>query len=193
MGRSITGLMMSLFVLGFTFSYFVEKFKLEVFKAFPIWFLKQTIRFGNPQRSFLSIFLFIFLFNSGAIFLYMLSGLLIFFPVLIAFLAGTNIGIIVLQPIPAELKEGSIYRPKEGVVLSPFLILLTALVPLLELFVFCYSIAMGIQIASEMFLNFTINNAITVALPRIYMYVRLCVPLLFISALAEARVIREFE
>lgn len=181
-----------LFVLGFGFSYLVDKFDLTAFKAFPIWFLKQTIKFGNPSRSFLSIFLFIFLFNSIAICLYMLSGLLVLFPVLIAFLTGSNIGIIVLHPIPEELEQGSIYRAKGEVKLGPFLLLLMAMVPLIELFVFCYSIAMGLQMASSMLLDFTWQNATILAIPRITTYMRLCVPLLFISALAEARVIKEF-
>ncbi|MEE8638404.1 MAG: stage II sporulation protein M [Candidatus Margulisiibacteriota bacterium] len=182
-----------LFILGFGFSYFVEKFDLKVFKVFPIWFLKQTIRFANPSKSFTSIFLFIFLFNSIAICLYMLSGLLVLFPVLIAFLTGTNIGIIVLHPVPKELKEGSFYRPKPEIKFGPFLLLLTALVPIFELFVFCYSIAMGLEMASSMFLNFTWENAVILAIPRIKMYLMLCAPLLFISALAEARVIKEFK
>lgn len=181
-----------LFVLGFGFSYFVERFNLEVFRVFPIWFLRQTIRFAHPSRAFLSIALFIFFFNSVAICLYMLSGLLVVFPVLIAFLTGTNIGIIMLQPIPEELKEGTIYRAKENVKLGSFLLFLTVLVPLFELFVFCYSIAMGMEIASSMFLNFTWDNAVALAIPRIRTYLMLCVPLLFISALAEARVIKEF-
>ncbi len=186
-------LVLFLFVLGFGFSYLVEKFDLKAFKTFPIWFLEQTIRFANPNKSFILIFMFIFFFNSIAICVYMLSGLLVLFPVLIAFLTGTNIGIIVLHPIPEELREGSFYRPKENVKLGPFLLLLTALVPLFELFVFCYSIAMGMEMASSMFLSFTWENAVVLAVPRIKMYLMLCVPLLFVSALAEARVIKEFK
>jgi hypothetical protein len=185
-------LALCLFVLGFGFSYFVEKFEIRVLKAFPIWFLRQTARFGNPQRPFLFLFLFIFLFNSIAICLYMLSGLLVLFPVLIAFLTGTNIGIIILHPIPEDLKEGSIYRPRKEVKLGPFLMILTALVPLLELFVFCISIAMGLEMASSMLLDFSWQNGVTLAIPRLKTYVMVCVPLLFISALAEARVIKEF-
>jgi len=123
----------------------------------------------------------------------MLSGLLVIFPVIIAFLTGTNIGIIVMQPVPEELKEGSFYHPKKDVKLGPVLLFLTGIVPLLELFVFCYSMAMGMQMASAMFLNFTWENAVALALPRIRMYLILCVPLLFVSALAEARVIKEFK
>jgi len=182
-----------LFVSGFGFSYLVDKFDVKAFKAFPIWFLKQTIRFGNPSRSFLSIFLFIFLFNSIAICLYMLSGLLVLSPVLIAFLTGNNIGIIVLHPVPEELSQGSIYRAKGEVRLGPFLLLLLAMVPLIELFVFCYSIAMGMQMASSMLLDFSWANAVVLALPRILTYLIFCIPLLFISALAEARVIKEFK
>lgn len=182
-----------MFILGFGFSYLVEKFDLKAFKAFPVWFLKQTFRFANPNKNFIYIFSFIFLFNSGAICLYMLSGLLVLFPVLIAFLTGTNIGIIVMQPVPKELKEGSFYRPRKDVKLGPVLLLLTVLVPLFELFVFCYSIGMGLEMAPSMLLDFTWENAMILAIPRIRMYLVLCVPLLFVSALAEARVIKEFK
>jgi hypothetical protein len=181
-----------LFVLGFGFSYFVEKFDLKLFRIFPLRFLRFALRFASPGKGFIAIFLFVFLFNSTAIFLYMLSGLMVLFPVLIAFLTGTNIGIIVLHPLPEELREGNIYRPKEAVRLGPFLILLTALVPLLELFVFCFSIALGLEMASSMLLDFSWQNALALAIPRIMTYLRLCVPLLFISALAEARIINEF-
>jgi hypothetical protein len=189
-----------LFILGFGFSYFVEKFDIGVLKAFPVWFLRQTARFGNPQRPFLFLFLFIFLFNSIAICFYMLSGLLVLFPVLIAFLTGTNIGIIVLHPIPEDLKEGNIYRSRKEVKLGPFLMILAALVPLLELFVFCISMAMGLEMASEVFLRFPAINggeyirlAFVLAIPRLKTYLMVCVPLLFVSALAEARVIKEFK
>ena len=181
-----------LFVLGFGFSYLVEKFDLKAFKAFPVWFLGQTTRFANPRTNFILLFLFIFVFNSMAICLYMLSGLLVLFPVLIAFLTGTNIGIIVMQPVPEEVREGSFYRPRKELKLGPFLLMLAALVPLLELFVFCYAMAMGLQMASSMLLNFTFENAIALAIPGIKMYLMLCVPLLFLSALAEAKVIKEF-
>ena len=192
-------LALSLFVLGFGFSYFVEKFDLKIFKTFPLWFFKCAIKYGNPQRSFLSLFLFIFFFNSIAICLYMLSGVLVFLPFLIAFLTGLNIGIIVLEPVPEDLKQINVYRPREEVEMTPYLLLLSALVPLLELFVFCFSIAMGMEIAMEIFIEFPalnltqyFNLAIALAIPRLRMYLMLCVPLLFISALAEARVIREF-
>ncbi len=189
-----------LFVLGFGFSYFVEKFDLKAFKTFPIWFLGKIIRFANPSKPFLSIFLFIFLFNSIAICLYMLSGLLVVFPVLIAFLTGTNIGIIILYPLPDEVKGLNIYRPREAVSFGPFLALLTALVPLLELFAFCAAIAMGLEMASEIFVGCSsidcggyVRLATALAIPRLRTYLILCVPPLFVSALAEARVIKEFK
>jgi hypothetical protein len=189
-----------LFMLGFGFSYFVEKFDLKIFKAFPLWFFKKAIKYGNSQRSFLSLFLFIFVFNSIAICLYMLSGALIILPFLIAFLSGLYIGIIVLEPPPEDLMPASVYRPPEEVKITPYLLLLSAMVPLLELFVFCYSIAMGMEIALEILakgsltnLQSYINLSIALAIPRISMYLMVCVPLLFVSALAEARVIREFK
>lgn len=191
-------LVLFLFILGFGFSYFVEKFKLEAFKAFPVWFLKKVMRFAAPDQPFISIFLFIFLFNSIAIFLYMLSGLLVVFPVLIAFLTGANIGIIILQPLPEEVKGVNIYRPREVVSIGPFQVFLAILVPLLELFAFCYAVALGLQMAPEILLRFPtincgefINLAWGLAAPRILTYLRVCVPLLFVSALAEARVIKE--
>lgn len=189
-----------LFVLGFGFSHFVEKFDLKALKSFPIWFLGKVIRFANPNRPFIFIFLFIFLFNSIAICLYMLSGLLVVFPVLIAFLTGTNIGIIILHPLPEEVKDVNIYRPREAISFGPFLALLTALVPLLELFAFCAAIAMGLEMASEIFLGCSsidcggyVRLAVALAVPRLKTYLMLCVPPLFISALAEARVIKEFK
>jgi|GEM_PF-2253728 len=191
-------LVLFLFVLGFGFSYFVEKFRLEAFKAFPVWFLKNIMRFAAPDRPFILIFLFIFLFNSIAILLYMLSGLLVVFPVLIAFLTGTNIGIIILHPLPEEVKGVNIYRPREVVSVGPFQVFLAVLVPLLELFAFCYALAMGLQMAPEILLQFpTINCgefiklALDLAVPRVVTYLKVCVPLLFVSALAEARVIKD--
>jgi hypothetical protein len=59
---------------------------------------------------------------------------------------------------------------------------------------------MGMEMAFEIFRKFSalnltqyINLAIALAIPRLKMYLMLCVPLLFVSALAEARVIREFK
>ena len=179
-----------LFILGFGFSALVEKYKLTAFTAFPLWFLKKTLALINPERPFLIIFLFIFLFNSLALCLYMLSGLLVFFPVLIAFLTGTNIGITVLFPIPEEVGR-TIYRPNREVVVGPLFFLLTALVPLLELFAFCFAIALGLQMASAMFIDFRWANAVDLALPRLVLYLQVCLPSLFVAALAETRLIKE--
>jgi hypothetical protein len=59
---------------------------------------------------------------------------------------------------------------------------------------------MGLEMASEVFLGCSsidcvgyIRLAAALAVPRLKTYLMLCVPLLFVSALAEARVIKEFK
>ncbi|MCX5726699.1 MAG: hypothetical protein NT030_05945 [Candidatus Saganbacteria bacterium] len=172
-----------LFVAGFFFSYAVERYDLRFLKVFPKWMLKKTLNFANPRKSFLSIFLFIALFNSIAIFIYMLSGVFVIFPFIIAVLTGLNIGIILLQPIPPEFEA---IFPEEQIEINPAIPYLGALlVPILELTVFSTSIAMGMTLGLSILLNFKPVYIYLLILSRVQAYLIFGVPILFISALLE--------
>ncbi len=181
-----------LFILGFAFSWIVERYNLTIFKVLPIWFLKKTLRYASPERNFLQVFLFIFLFNSTAIFIYMLTGAFIVFPFIIAFITGTNVGIISLQPVPPELEETTIYRRRE---MRPGIISLLGvlLVPLLEISAFSISMAMGMAMGIGMYLNFSLLRLTVLVLPRIFAYLIVIIPILFVSALLEAGAIKDLQ
>jgi len=181
-----------LFILGFAFSSVVEKYNLRIFKVLPLWFLGKTMKFASPERSFSQVFLFIFLFNSIAIFFYMMSGAFVLLPFIIAFLTGMNIGIVSLEPMPEELQKSTVYGKKN---FRPGLISFAGvlLVPLLEVASFCISIAMGMSLAVGMFFNFRFLMFLALAPSRMFAYFVVIVPILFLSALLETGAIKELQ
>ena len=181
-----------LFVFGFIFSWAVEKFNLTLFKILPIWFFKKTLRFASPERSLLQIFLFIFLFNSTAIFLYMMLGAFIVLPFIIAFVTGINVGIISQEPMTEGQKDATVHAGKN---VRPGMISLAGvlLVPLLEISAFCVSMAMGMAIGIGMFFDLGLLRFTVLAVPRMIAYLIVIVPTLFVSALLEAGAINDLQ
>ena len=113
----------------------------------------------------------------------MCSGILIIGPYLIAFLTGMNIGIILIEA--PEIKPA-----KEPKAPSPFL-LLTPVIVVIELSVFCFALAMGMSMALELLKGYSWTNFLNLLIPRAITYLRFGPPLLLLSAILEAKVIKE--
>ena len=185
-----------LFVVGLGTAVPVVRSDCRWLTAFPLWIVRQVLRIVGPGLPPVRVFLLIFLFNSIAIFLYMLSGVLIVVPAAVAFLTGVNIGVVVLRGGEVQLPSGErpLAAPDAGQAHAApsWVSVCTFAVFVLELPSFWVSVGMGIGMANKLSAagGYTLASLHALLLPRIYAYLLIIVPALFISALAETAAIR---
>jgi hypothetical protein len=153
--------------------------------------MKVFVRFVNPSASIVRIFLIIFIFNTFSIMLYLISGLFIIFPYIIAFLTGMNIGLTVFIEPDGTLERIEISTPEKAI----RFMLLSMLVLVFEVSVFSIALGLSMSMATAAS-TITVNN-ITNALflseilsVRLAAYFDICMPILFVSAIMEAMVIK---
>jgi len=181
---NLTCSVLVLFISGFILSYFVEKYKIEFLKKMPKWFMEKIAWVADAKNSFWYIMMFIFLFNSISIFIYMLSAVTILGPLLIIIMTGLNIGIII-QEQPDLTEIGQIKSP------NPIIAAYGLIVLFIEIFVFCFSLAMGLSMASQLLTSYSINRILALIGYRIWPYLFICVPLLIFSAFLETKAIKD--
>jgi len=194
------------FILGILSSGLVLRYHLTFLTRFPFWMMHRILRFLARRPSLPAIFLIIFLFNSVAILVYMLTGaVLSALPTAICFLTGMNIGIIAgAMPAAAasQLAGGTpalvpsrrdaagephpVGRASGAGLLDGVCFLLVAG---LELPVLWLALAMGTTMAPLWSLGATAAGDGAVA-PRLLAYLVICVPVLCLSAIIEAVGIR---
>lgn len=190
------------FGMGFVSSFVVVRGRLNFLMRFPLWFAARMERVLASHRAFITIFLIIFIFNSVAMFLYMLSGVVDMLPAVIDFLTGMNIGIVMLakrHPIegnvggvdpPPHIEEIEFTTTRMLPVVArsrrqPWIIAGFFVVTALELPSLWISIAMGIGLC-----HFAQPDGAAIALTsriavRALAYILVIVPVLAVSALAE--------
>jgi len=186
-----------LFAAGLGTSVAVVRGQVGWMMAFPLWVVRQVLRVIGPGFPAARVFLVIFCFNTIAIFIYMLSGVLIVVPALVAFLTGVNIGVIVLKSGEMELPTGErplaqAMDPSVDIEVAPWVSLCSLAVLMLELPSFWISVGMGIGMARELTKvgQYTLANIHTLLAPRVAAYTMVIVPALLISAIAETLAIR---
>ena len=195
------------FALGFGSAFVVVRGHLRFLMRFPLWFAGKVDGLLSSNRGFVTIFLVIFIFNSVAMFLYMLSGVVDMMPGVVDFLTGMNIGIVFLakhqtvsppqsaEPDAEGWDTGRLQSAAEAAVSasSPMrhvIILIGFLVvTALELPCLWLSIAMGIGLC-----HFAHSDGSCALVPEIVeraqAYLFVIVPALAISALAETVSVR---
>ncbi|NOZ21089.1 MAG: stage II sporulation protein M [Planctomycetes bacterium] len=168
------------FTLGFISSVVVVKYRIEPLIVFPRWVtgkLHRLLKLNPPV-----MFLFIFGFNSTAICVYMLSGVIHYLvPVAIAFLTGKNIGVITFlaaRTPPDEALESQPHRRLQ--ILATACGILTAL---LEMPCFWIGIAMGMTLGG--FGGGPGGDTSVAVVARLGAYLYVIVPVLLVSAIAE--------
>ncbi len=172
----LTALSCALFCLGLFLSLWVVKKKLRIFLFFPLWIWRLVKRYLSPNDHFLKIFLFIFFLNSISLFANLVSGFLLGLPLIFAILLGINIGIIILTET-GRLDYIAIF-------LNP--------VSLFELPAAWISLSMGIKISISLYPNFVFWSALQMFYKGLYVYFLVIIPLLIISGLIEAALIKVF-
>jgi len=187
-----------IFFSGFCFSYLVDHFKIRFLAWFPHWFIKFMSKHVNPKASFLKIFLIIFLFNSISIAVYMMSGLFVIFPYIIAFLTGMNIGLTVFIPPKANIEGYEMGHP-HGAGNMFKMMLFSTFVMVLEIVTFSLALGMGMSLGIAVAAVSTANPSASTGASmflaellsmRLRTYILFCVPVLAVSAYMEADVIK---
>ena len=197
-------------MLGAASAWIVVHWRIEPLERFPLWMLKWVTKLIGRRPSMTRLFLAIFGFNSAAMFLYMCTGVWVILPAMVCFLTGMNLAIIFVrgQPTlpgeeadsdaaPAELEAELAGEPP----LKLLPLICGLLVVLLELPAFWYSIGMGISLGHYVRDHFSLGAILLFRYPtpgmalamgqRMAAYLQIIVPVLAVSALAEAYAVRE--
>ena len=186
----------TIFIGGGVVGVFAVRHQVRHLTAFPLWMANTLRKYMPPDASFLRIFAVIFTFNGTMMFLYMLSGLGVILPVIIDFLTGMHIMIVMLDTsLRARMEMATAQADDDGKAVLPDIPrsrrFASALVLMLELPAFWFAIAMGITI------GFAVQDQEggqkVMALTRLatQAYVSVILPVLFLSALAEAYAIHD--
>ncbi len=150
--------------------------------AIPRWFAGRLERIMRRNPSRLGLAVFIFLFNGSIIFLYMLTGLVPGAPLLVAFLTGMNVALAALLG-KGRVSPETFDRP------LPFSARLCAVLTFcLELPCFWYAMALGWTIKTTLVDVFQGVEIADVQV-RVLAYRRVILPLLAVSAVAEAHAV----
>jgi len=170
------------FAAGGVFAFQARRWRLRALKGFAEWFAGRVERILSSGPSRLRLAAFIFLFNASAIFLYMLTGLVPWLPILTTFLAGMN---VIFASLAGRGRDRG-FRTKPHVARSARICMLLTFA--LELPAFWYAMAMGWTIRTRMMDLFWGTNLDSVR-DRAAAYAMILVPILFVSAIAEAHAI----
>lgn len=183
-----------IFFAGFCCSYLVNSLKIRFLMWFPHWFIKFMSGFVGPKAAFARIFLIIFLFNSISIAVYMVSGIFVILPFIIAFLTGMNIGLTVFIP-PQMTIEGYDVKVPRSAGKAFMMMLFSTFVLILEIVTFSISLGMGMSLGFGIAVAKILGPGSVLFLYELLMlrlkaYLVVCVPILAVSAYLEARVIK---
>ena len=181
----------AVFACGFVLAFPVVRYNVRSLLAFPRWLLRLARKYLRPELSPVLLCSFIFLFNTGAIFLYMMSGGLIFLPIVFDLFTGLNVAAVMLKdaedaedPRKPEPAPDDPRKPRAWVgFLSLFVIVV-------ELGSFWLAIGMGMKLGHVMRDHFAWETFVRAAEPRALAYVVVLVPALFLSAMAETAAIK---
>ncbi len=178
-----------LFTAGAFFSWPVVRFRLRGVAALPVALLRLVVRLIGPAPSFVRMAGVIWAFNSAAMFIDLAAGFHPLLPALLCLWTGLNIGVVVGMA-PREMAVPAASRPGPGRWSPPPAAarLCGLLVLLLELPCLFYTTAMGISMGA-LVQSGTLHYLPALAV-RGRAYALVIVPLLLVSAIAEAIAIR---
>ena len=197
------------FFVGLISAGIVLRYRIGFLAAFPSWLVGKLSKFLSGNPGVLSLFFVIVVFNSCAMFVYMMTGTLLhLLPTIICFLTGMNIGIvsgampaIAMAPVKREeeTESSDSVEPSAGETnaLSEATaraglrrqLVTMSVVALLELPAFWFAVAMGTTL--PMVWTLKSGAAFVEGLaPFITAYATVIVPVLTISAFVEALGIR---
>ena len=171
-----------IFGAGAAFSMPVLRWQMKPLMYFPKKFARLIERIVSSHPHRLRLALFIFLFNGSAIFLYMLTGLVPGLPLAVAFLTGLNVALTSLLGRPR------ISTREEAPVLSASARICALLTFCLELPCFWYAMALGWTLSTRV-PDLLSGTDLASARERVFAYLLVILPVLWISALAESHAV----
>jgi hypothetical protein len=177
-----------LFAVGLFASYPVVRYRWRAVAAPPLALFRLVVRLLGPAPSIARMALVIWAFNSIIVFIDMASGFHPLLPKLLCVWTGLNVGVMLgMAPQELELQLASV-RPGSWVPPPALARVCTVLLLVLELPCFFYAVAMGIS------MGLLVQSSALSYLPGLAVrgraYVTLLVPILLVSALAEAIAVR---
>ena len=180
---------MVMFACGFLLAFPVVRLEVRSLLALPLWLYGLGKKYLTPELSPVFLFAFIFLFNTAAIFIYMISGGLVLLPIVFDIFTGLNVGVIMLKDAQQAMAEApsspADMRPARAWV--GFCCLFTVVV---ELSAFWLAIGMGMKLGRQMRAEFAWATFAECAQPRVLAYVLVLVPALALSAAAETAAVK---
>lgn len=177
---------LAVFAAGFLLALPVVRLDVRSLLAFPTWLMRLAKKYMRPDTSPVFMCAFIFLFNSVAIFCYMLSGGLLFLPFVFDLLTGLHVGVIMLKDVQEPRGDLAMRTPPPRAWLG----FLGIFVVVVELSAFWFSIGMGMELGRAMGARFAWATFIGGAEPRVLAYALIVVPALALSAVAETAAIK---
>ena len=176
---------MAVFVCGLLLALLVVRLDVRSLLALPVWLYRLGRKYLTPRVSPVFLFAFIFLFNTAAIFVYMISGGLVILPIIFDLFTGLNVGVILLKDAQDSMEDGR--QPQtDGQPPRAWIGFLCLFTVIVELSAFWLAIGMGITLGHVMRADFTWAAFAGAAEPRILAYLLVLVPALTLAAAAEA-------
>jgi len=177
-----------LFIVGLFVSWPVVHYELKAVARPPLAIFRGVLKLLGPSPSILRMMGLIFSFNGVALFAYMATGFHPLLPKLLAIWTGMNIGIIIgMGADEADLISVSPPTPSQWVPSPGLAVACAPIVLLLEMPCVLFTIAMGISMGHAVQSGVAYSQAFAV---RAGAYLSVVLPLLVLSALAEAVAIR---
>jgi len=178
-----------LFAVGVFLSWPVVRLRLRGVAVLPLALLRMVVRLIGPEPSVVRMAAVIWVFNSVVIFIDLASGFHQLLPALLCLWTGLNIGVVIgmapreMAMLAANCPRPGRWKPPPGAARLCILLVL-----LLELPCLFYSVAMGISMGT-LVQSGTLHYLPALAV-RARAYAAVIVPILLVSAVAEALAIR---
>jgi len=180
----MAGAMALIFFAGALCALPVLRWQVRALLVVPRWFAGTLARVINAGLSVPELALFIFLFNGSAMLAYMLSGLIPWLPAVVTFSTGLNVvaaGLLGKESMPPPQTSRRV--PLSGALCG-------GLTFVLELPCFWYTMAMGWTMEPHIIGLLKGTNAVPL-LNRLIAYAIIVLPVLAVSAFAEAYAVLE--
>ncbi len=178
---------MAVFACGFVLAFPVVQLRVRSLLVFPQWLLRVARKYLRPELSSILLFAFIFCFNTVAIFCYMVSGGLVFLPIVFGMLTGLNAGVVLLEDAREAAADP---QPTAAAPARAWVGFCSLFVVVAELSSFWFAIGMGIRMGHLMRASFNWTTFEQALVPRALAYVLVIVPVLALSAAAETAAIK---
>ena len=197
----LAGVAAAAFFGGLASAGVVVRAHLHGLMRFPLWLMSALMRFLWAFPNYFTIFLLIFLFNSTAMCVYMLTGVLPVLPHVVCFMTGMNIGIVVLvgggvgqrlagsvgrMPASAEGDESAPPPADPAAKGGCFRVVCFLIVVVLELPAFWFAIAMGTSIGRWWHDADPAGALGAAVIERLRAYASVIVPILAVSGAVES-------